>query len=212
MCGRFELKTEFKDLPSVLKKDLPKGFERNYMKQELIKPMDPVLVLKNEGKISTSLMLWGFISEWAKDPFDPSRPRPFNARAETIGNKKLFRGSWQHKRCLLPASGFLEKGHCIRRKDSKTFWLGGIWNRWISPDGSELESCCVITTKPNELVMHIHNRMPVIIPNGLEEDWIADNINVDELKALEKILIGWSPNEWSLEPINKENPSQLNLF
>ena len=81
MCGRYELKTEFKKLPSVLKKHLPIGFEKNYAQQKLIKPADPVLVLKSEGKTCTSLMLWGFVSEWAKDPFDASRPRPFNAKA-----------------------------------------------------------------------------------------------------------------------------------
>ena len=131
MCGRYELITKFEELPSLLKKDLPKGFEQNYSKQELIRPNDPVVVLKNEGRTTTSIMLWGYISEWAKDPFDKAKPKPFNARSETVGEKKLFRGSWRYKRCLMPASGFFEKGYLIRRKDKQPFWLGGIWNRWI---------------------------------------------------------------------------------
>ncbi len=87
--------------------------------------------------------------------------------------KKLFRGSWRYKRCVLPARGFFEKGHRIRRKDSHPFWLAGIWNRWMSPEGSELETCCVLTTEANQLVRPFHNRMPVIIPNGLEEALMA---------------------------------------
>jgi len=212
MCGRYELTTSFENLPAILKKDLPKGLEKKYAQQELIRPTDPVLVLKNEGKITTSLMLWGFISEWAKDPFDPSRPKPFNAKAETVGEKKLFRGSWRHKRCVLPASGFFEKGHRISRKDSQPFWLAGIWNRWMSPEGSELETCCVLTTEPNELVRPLHSRMPVIIPNELEEDWISPVKNGSELKALEPMLIGWSPDEWLAKPINKSYTSQMSLF
>ena len=90
-------------------KALEKGLKENYQAQSLIRPTDPVLVLKNEGKTTTSIMLWGFISEWSKNPFN--LPRPFNARTETINEKKLFRGSWRHKRCLLPASGFFEKNH-----------------------------------------------------------------------------------------------------
>ena len=43
-------------------------------------------------------MSWGFIPPWAKDPFDKKIPRPFNARSETL-EKKLFSGSWKHKRC-----------------------------------------------------------------------------------------------------------------
>ena len=212
MCGRYELTTSFENLPAILKKDLPKGLEKKYAQQELIRPTDPVLVLKNEGKITTSLMLWGFISEWAKDPFDPSRPKPFNAKAETVGEKKLFRGSWRHKRCVLPASGFFEKGHRISRKDSQPFWLAGIWNRWMGAEGSELETCCVLTTESNELIRPLHNRMPVIIPNELEEDWISPVKNGAELKALEPMLIGWNPAEWMAEPTYKPPFSQMSLF
>tara|TARA_Y100001968_G_scaffold140063_1_gene128158 strand:- start:286 stop:924 length:639 start_codon:yes stop_codon:yes gene_type:complete len=212
MCGRYELKTEFKKLPSILKKDLPRGFEKNYAQQEVIRPSDPVLVLKSEGKTCTSLMLWGFVSEWARDPFDPSIPRPFNARAETVAEKKLFKGSWRHKRCALPASGFFEKDHRISRKDSQPFWLAGIWNRWMSPEGSELETCCVLTTEPNTLIKPLHNRMPVIIPNGLEEYWIAPVKDVPELRALEPMLHGWNPEGWIANPIKKQPTSQMNLF
>ena len=212
MCGRYELTTKFDQLPTLLTKDLPKGFEQKYCPQHLIRPTDPVLVLKNEGKMTTSLMLWGFVSEWAKDPFEKERPRPFNARAETVREKKLFRGSWKHKRCLIPASGFFEKGYRISKQDAQPFWFGGIWNRWMSHDGSELESCCILTTTANELLRPLHNRMPVIIPNGLEEEWTVSVKDVAELRALEPMLDGWSPHEWKVEPINKSPISQMSLF
>ena len=70
MCGRFELITNFKKLPKVLKRDYPDGLESKYETQSLIRPTDPVLVIKNEGRIKTTFMSWGFISPWAKDPFD----------------------------------------------------------------------------------------------------------------------------------------------
>ena len=212
MCGRYQLKTEFKNLPDLLKKDMPRGLNQKYQQQELIKPGSPILVLKNEGKTQTSIMLWGFISEWSKDPFDSSRAKPFNARAESVEDNKLFRGSWRHKRCLIPASGFLEKGHLISRKDSQTFWLGGLWNRWMSKEGSELESCCVLTTKPNDLVKQFHNRMPVIIQNGTEEEWISSVKNTNDLKALKALMNKWNPAEWQAKPINKPKTSQLTFL
>tara|TARA_B100000965_G_C19598146_1_gene761197 strand:+ start:731 stop:1369 length:639 start_codon:yes stop_codon:yes gene_type:complete len=212
MCGRYELKTNFINLPDILKKDMPVGLSERYEKQTLIKPGSPILVLKNEGKTQTSIMLWGFISEWSKDPFDKSRPKPFNARSESVEEKKLFRGSWRHKRCLIPASGFLEKGHLIRRKDSQTFWLGGLWSRWMSQEGSEIESCCVLTTKPNELVKQFHNRMPVVIPNGLEEEWISSVKSTNELKGLKPLMNKWNHKEWKAELINQPDTSQLSLL
>ena len=212
MCGRFELKTKFKSLPKVLKLDYPRGLDSKYESQNLIRPTDPVLVIKNEGKIKTTFMYWGFISPWAKDPFDKERPRPFNARSETVEEKKLFSGSWKHKRCLIPASGFFEKNYRIRKKNYEPFWLGGIWSKWTSPDGAELESCCILTTVPNDLVKRLHSRMPVVVPNGYEEKWTEQVKNADELKGLFPIMRGWSSEGWIVEDVKKKVNDQMCLF
>ena len=212
MCGRFELKTEFDKLPKVLKQDFPSGLECIYETQNLIRPTDPVLVIKNEGKMKTTFMSWGFISPWTKDPFDKKRPRPFNARSETVAEKKLFSGSWKYKRCLIPASGFFEKKYRIRKKNYEVFWLGGIWSKWSSPDGAELESCCILTTEPNDLVKPLHARMPVVIPDGYEAQWTDQVKDADELKGLMPLIMGWSSSGWITEEINTKSSNQLNLF
>ena len=87
MCGRFELNTKFEQLPQVLKQDYLSGLYTKYVIQNLIRPTDPVMVIKNEGKMKTTFMTWGFISPWAKDPFDKKIPKPFNARSETVEEK-----------------------------------------------------------------------------------------------------------------------------
>ena len=35
-------------------------------------------------------MTWGFITPWAKDPFDKKIPRPINARSETVEEKNYL--------------------------------------------------------------------------------------------------------------------------
>ena len=212
MCGRFELNTKFDKLPLILKQEYPIGLDSKYEIQNLIRPTDPVLVVKNEGKMKTTFMYWGFISPWAKDPFDKNRPRPFNARSETVEEKKLFNGSWKHKRCLIPASGFLEKKYRIRKENCETFWLGGIWSKWTSPDGAQIESCCVLTTEPNELIKPIHHRMPVVVPNGYEEKWTEQVKYSYELKDLASIMMSWSPEGWISEEVNKSKTDQIDLF
>ena len=212
MCGRFELRTKFEKLPKILKLDYPIGLDSKYVSQNLIRPTDPVLVIKNEGRIKSTFMTWGFISPWAKDPFDKKMLRPFNARSETVEEKKLFSGSWKHKRCLIPASGFFEKNYRIRMENYETFWLGGIWSKWTATDGTELESCCVLTTEPNELVKPIHNRMPVIVPYGYEQQWTEQVKDTDELEGLLPIMMGWSPDGWLVEDLKKKETGQMNLF
>ena len=212
MCGRFELKTKFDNLPKILKNYYPKGLQTKYEIQNLIRPTDPVLVVKNEGRIKTTFMSWGFISPWTKDPFDKKRPRPFNARLESIEEKKLFSASWKYKRCLIPASGFFEKKYRIRKENYETFWLGGIWSKWTSPDGTEVESCCILTTEPNELIRPFHHRMPVVVPNGFEEQWTEQVKDTVELNGLFPIMKGWSPDGWLVENFNKKETNQMSLF
>ena len=212
MCGRFELKTKFDNLPRILKQDYPKGLQTKYEIQNLIRPTDPVLVVKNEGRMKTTFMSWGFISPWTNNPFDKKRPRPFNARSESLEEKKLFRESWKYKRCLIPASGFFEKKYRIRKENYETFWLGGIWSKWTSPNGAELESCCVLTTVPNELIKPFHHRMPVVVPNGLEEHWTKQVKDTVELNVLLPIMMGWQPAGWLVEHLNKGETNQISLF
>ena len=212
MCGRFELKTKFDNLPKVLKKDYPSDLNTKYQTRNLIRPTDPVLVIKNEGKIQTTFMSWGFISPWAKDPFEKGKPRPFNARSETVKEKKFFNESWKYKRCLIPASGFFEKNNLIRKDNHETFWLGGIWSKWYSSNGAEIESCCILTTKPNSLVKPLHHRMPVIVPFEYEEKWLEQIKDTNELRDLFPILMGWSPEGWIAEEVNKKHIDQMNLF
>ena len=198
VCGRYSLTTRLDQLLLRLPGELPPGLLEHYAPRPLIAPGEPVLALRQEhGRLQPALMLWGLLPEWSKDPL--ASPRPFNARSETVAEKASFRGAWRHRRCLLPADAFFEKGHRIHRRDGEPFWLAGIWDRWIGPDGSELESCCVLTTAPNPLVAPLHNRMPVILPDGLEQAWLETK-DGPGLRALEPLLQGWDPGGWQVDP------------
>jgi putative SOS response-associated peptidase YedK len=211
MCGRYALTTPIDRLLPRLGPRLPEALARHYAPRPLIRPGEPVLVLRQEhGRSATALMLWGLLPEWSRDPLTAARP--FNARCETVAEKASFRGPWRHRRCLLPADGFLEKGRLIQRQDRAPFWLAGLWDRWIGPDGSELETCCVLTTAPNALVRPLHDRMPVILPDGLEQAWM-DPADGPALRALEPLLAGWDPAGWELAPpLSPDGPQQLSLL
>ena len=52
-----------------------------------------------------TLMQWGLIPGWMK-----SNAKPFdnlNARQETVAEKPMFRDAVMHRRCIVPANGFL---------------------------------------------------------------------------------------------------------
>lgn len=216
MCGRYCLAVPLERLPPPLDSVLPDGLADHYAPRELIRPGEPVLVLRQEhSRLEGALLLWGLLPDWAKDPL--AAPRPFNARSETVAEKASFRAAWRHRRCLLPADAFLEKGRRVERCDGAPFWLAGLWERWIGPDGSEVDSCCVLTTAPNALVAPLHDRMPVIVPAGLEQAWL-DTKDGPGLRALEPLLQSWDPEGWRVQPKPREptapppSSQQLPLF
>ena len=208
MCGRFALSTPLKQLPPELLRRMGQEHQARYAERNLIVPGEPLLAFRSDQSgPEASLMLWGLIPGWLKDP--SKGPRPFNARAETVAEKPSFRGAWRHRRCLLPASCFFEKGCAIRRIDRHCFWLAGLWERWLGSDGSEVDTCTILTTVANALIRPLHHRMPVLIPDGLEDAWMK-SLDGQQLKALEPLLGSWDPDGW--EVVSGSSDGQLSLF
>lgn len=57
----------------------------------------------------------------------------------------------------------------------------------------------MLTTAPNALLAPIHQRMPVIIPDGLEQAWMAP-CDGPELRALAPLMEPWDPAGWEARP------------
>ncbi len=52
-------------------------------------------------------MRWGLVPMWWQKALK-SFPATFNARAEGIATKPMFRDAFKRRRCIIPASGFYE--------------------------------------------------------------------------------------------------------
>jgi putative SOS response-associated peptidase YedK len=64
-------------------------------------------VIEREGKRDLALMRWGLVPSWWKKTVKET-PSTFNARAETVAEKPMFRAAFKRNRCLIPASGYYE--------------------------------------------------------------------------------------------------------
>ncbi|MBN1148719.1 MAG: SOS response-associated peptidase [Anaerolineales bacterium] len=169
MCGRFVLTAD----PSQLRAAFPGlAIPDDIPPRYNIAPSQPVAVIPNDGKNRLDFFVWGLIPSWAKDPKIGNQL--INARAETVAEKPSFRAAFRRRRCLILADGFYEwkkeAGQktktplLIRLKSGGPFAMAGLWESWHAPDGSNILSCTILTTQPNDLVKEIHNRMPVILP------------------------------------------------
>lgn len=144
-------------------------------------PGQPVLAVRQRDAHREAVLLrWGLIPTWAKDK--AVGYRMINARAEGIADKPAFRQPFRHRRCLIPADGFYEwrqengrkQPYYIHRTDGRPMVFAGLWSRW---HGSEIiESCAIITGRPNAVVAPIHDRMPIILEPADYAAWLeSDN-------------------------------------
>src|SRR5207302_6600781 len=68
--------------------------------------LNPVVVTADDQEKHLTMMKWGLVPSWAKEP--RTSFSTINARAETITQKPAFRKLIIGKRCLVPATGYFE--------------------------------------------------------------------------------------------------------
>jgi putative SOS response-associated peptidase YedK len=126
---------------------------------------------------------WGFRPAWLKSP---KGPPPINARAETLLERPMFRGSVARGRCSLPADGFYEwasppgqktkQPMHMRLKGGGLFGFAGLHTQ--DADGEPTR--VIITTAANELLASFHVRMPVILEPEYESLWLEPSVTEPE--------------------------------
>jgi putative SOS response-associated peptidase YedK len=173
MCGRYKIEAT----PEILRAFFHFEEHPNFPPRFNIAPTQPVPIVRLiAGKRHFQLVRWGLVPSWMKE-----MPKSvlINARAETINEKPSFKGGFRHRRCLIPTDGFYEwqaregrvkQPHMIHQPDGAPFAMAGIWDDWMSADGSELETCAIVTTAANDRLKPVHHRMPVILD---PKDWDA---------------------------------------
>jgi len=60
--------------------------------------------------------------------------------------------------------------------DDSPFAFAGLWDRWLDQDNKAIETCAILTTKPNSLVADVHDRMPVMLRPEDYDLWLDPGI------------------------------------
>jgi putative SOS response-associated peptidase YedK len=185
MCGRYT----FTSAPEAIRRLFRYLEQPNFPPRFNIAPTQPVAIVRMvDGIRHFALARWGLLPSWVKDP--KTFALLINARGETVIEKPAFRAAMKRRRCLIPADGFYEwkaigarkQPYCIRAKSGEPFAFAGLWEIWTGPNGEELETATIVTTKANRTLAAIHDRMPVIVPPAAFDLWLA-SANVDPTTA-----------------------------
>ncbi|MEO1204886.1 MAG: SOS response-associated peptidase [Pseudomonadota bacterium] len=191
MCSRYSLTSPPEAVRQLFALKSVEAFPPRYN----IAPTQPVLIVRDglSGDREATLVRWGLIPSWAKDPSQLSTM--INARAETAASKPSFRGPVRHKRCIVPADGFYEwtgpvgskQPHLITIRDDVAhrpsvstssisagglMGFAGLWEHWLGADGSEMESMAILTVPANHEMRSVHDRMPLILAPEHFDVWL----------------------------------------
>ena len=209
MCGRYTL-TRPGDLLTELGVETTEPLSARYN----IAPTQQVPVVRAaspETSPETSRELvhlkWGLIPFWAKDVKIGNRM--INARSETVATKPAFRTSLRRKRCAVLADGFFEwkktgagkQPYYIHLEGHRPFVFAGLWDRWSKGPIDPIESFTILTTRPNDKVAELHDRMPVILTPDARDLWLDPTI--DDARRLVKVLEPYAADEIEFSPVSK---------
>ena len=181
MCGRYAVTSA----PEAIRALFGYPEQPNFPPRYNVAPTQPIAIVRLiEGKRQFALVRWGLLPSWVKDP--KSFSLLINARGESVSDKPAFAAAMKYRRCLVPADGFYEwkvigprkQPYYVRAKSGQPLAFAGLWESWTGPNGEEMETAAIVTTRANQSLSGIHERMPVIVPPEAFNLWL-DCANVD---------------------------------
>jgi putative SOS response-associated peptidase YedK len=216
MCGRFTQKYTWEELHRLYRLAQP---ARNVRPQYNICPIDPVdVVIRGDAGLLVVPMRWQLIPPWWKESLK-DLPATFNARAETVANKPMFRDAFRRTRSLIPASGYYEwqttldgkQPYYITSTDGPVLTIAGLWTEWHDRANDEtLTTCTMIITEANSFISTIHDRMPVLLDEDGAAAWLSGEARTELLKpAPEDALRMWPVSRRVSKPGNGDDPSLI---
>ena len=215
MCGRYLLSSPTSDIIEEYELD----FEISRIEKEInhrynISPKSQIPIILDDpdvNKRNLKLMQWGVV-------FNEKYGLTFNVPSENLQSSPAWKNPFLHKRCLIPATGFIEWQELegakktlpwnIHKPKEEVFSLAGIWNFFPDKVTGKLELCAfIITTEANSMMRTIHNkggnkfRQPVIIDQSNYTSWLDKNHSTPD--SIFPLLKQFSVEEFAYTPLEK---------
>ena len=188
MCGRF---SQFSHLEVLRKYFIIDNSDYDLPARYNISPENQIgVIVEVEGKRILRTMKWGLLPFWSKKP--KMEYSTINARGETLEVRPTFRHSFKTRRCIIPVDGFYEwKGprgiktpYYFHSKNDEPLAFAGLFDIWKSEEQT-INSTAIVTTCANDLVMKIHDRMPLILNDKEQDLWLNNETeDLDAIRAL----------------------------
>jgi putative SOS response-associated peptidase YedK len=170
MCGRFSLtERDLVRLARALGAAVDPALAAEWRPRFNVAPGSAALLVRDDGGLRRLER-----ARFGLPGVGPAKLQ-INARIETAPERRAFRAAWATRRCVVPADGFYEWAGSARAR--RPFWfrdpaggpllLAALWG----DDGGQL-AFSILTAAANGPVAALHDRMPVLVPEGRLSIWL----------------------------------------
>lgn len=168
MCGRYYVDDETSREIEKIVRNLDQKLKMERTK-DVYPSQQATVLMKDNLQLTADQMQWGFPGYGGKGLL-------INVRAEGVLEKKTFRDSVLHRRCIIPAKGFYEwnkrkeKFTFRRTDDASVLYMAGCYRAYEGQN-----RFVILTTQANNSVATVHERMPLILERQEMEDWVMED-------------------------------------
>ncbi len=189
MCGRLNITAD--PLTQLLMEAF--GVSAEPQTNHNLAPTEPLMVVRaaSAGNCDTAVMRWWLVPSWSREM--STKYAMFNAKSETIAQKRSFARPFRTQRCVVPVTGYYEwrtraqkkSPFYVRAADNRGLLLAGLWDSWTNTEtGESVESCTIVTTAAHENLQALHHRQPVFLSSAEANAWLEPEADPESLMPL----------------------------
>ena len=179
MCGRYYIAADDaeEELREIIESMNRRGDAGAKTSGDIL-PTDAAPVMAKNRRMENSVfaMKWGFTAA--------NGGNVINARSETAAEKPMFRDGIVRRRCVIPASSYYEWEKCgaekvkyaIRSRNASVTYMAGLYR--FEASGPVFT---ILTRSPVGSIAFVHDRMPVLLPRELLNDWLNPQCPAQEV-------------------------------
>ncbi len=202
MCGRFTQSLSLSDViakysivtvaSTLLEADTKDPSSSNIFQNYNLAPSQSALVVYDNSQTKTSLSAATFGTKFQFGR-NATATTLINARSETVASKPTFSKAFKFRRCIVPANGYFEWAtsnngtktpYYITQNQTPIISIAGLL---YDIEGKSAQGFVLLTQAANKDISHIHDRMPVFIPEPYQNPWL-DTLATDPHQLQEVLL------------------------
>ena len=178
MCGRYyvddETAREIEKLIRQVNEKMRKA-ENIHLQAADIHPSEAAPVIAaNHNDLCCRWQRWGF-------PGFNGKQLIFNARSESVLEKKMFKESVEHRRVVVPATRFYEwnknkEKNIFYSEKQPVLYMAGLYDHYQNED-----RFVILTTAANESMKPVHDRMPLLLERDEIQQWLFEDSLTESL-------------------------------